>query len=1330
MKKIGLLFITLLSLFKGVSQDNTFYHYGLEEGLSQESVRVIMKDKEGFVWIATQDGLNRFDGNHFKIYKKESNNPHSISGNYINCLLDDDNKIWIATANNGLCYYDKEQDYFTSVGQRKANCTDLAKDKNGNIYATYLDYGLSVFSMKNDSIHEDNKTFRKLKDSKLKTISITPNNKLLIGSVYGDLFLTDRNKETFEILTLSLNRKFNTINSILPEQNEIWLGTDFGLFLYNYSNKTFQPVTFGDEDKKQSIVVNAVVKVEDSFFLGTDNGLFIAHDLNQNSYSFETVTHYKGDQNTNNSITSNRVYDIVFDQDILWVGTNKLDVISLRPPVFKTINESSQPALENDFVFSILKTSDYTFIGTRHGINCIDNFGKSTLITKENTNNALAYNVIRGLTRDSNNNLWIATTKGISIIDLSNFNPQKPQVTSIYSDPDNQNSLSHNNTRNVYVDHNNKIWIATFGGGLNLFTGNLNRKEYSFKRFRFETNSKSISSDFTYNISQDATHTYWIATKNGLNRLSFSKSDTYSHPSFSVFTTENSELKTNAILSTFHDLEGNIWVGSQDGFYKYDTSNFVYYGEKQGLTNHVIYNILEAKDHNLWLSTNSGLFLFNKKEEHFTNFSVKEGLQSSEFNLGAAYNDHNILYFGGVKGVNYFNPDEIQQLYYESHLLFTSLKIKGKEVSPLTNQKISKKNITKTTKITLNYNDFPTYLSFSDLYYNKVKSSDFVYKLLPNDSEWNELNDRKEIQFLNLSSGTYTLLVQGKSNSKLWKKPPLTLQITVTPAWHKSYWAYLLYTLLGMGLLRLFYHFQLEKKMKYREVQRLQEINDLKTKLYANITHEFRTPITVISGMAETLKERLNTSEEKLTNPLNLIEKNAKNLLNLVNQILDLAKLDKGKLSLNLKQNNIVSHINYITENYRSFAKDNGTDLTFYNENGEIIMDYDADKISNMVENLISNAIKFCREDGKVIVHLSRKDSNFVLKIKDNGIGIPEENLPFLFDRFYQADNTTDSNKEGTGIGLALVQDLVHLMHGNISVESVLGKGTSFTITLPITNQAELQQTTPISNTEKQLAPITSKISRSEEALPIALVVEDNKDVATYILMCLEEHYQTLYAENGKKGVALAIAHTPDVIISDIMMPVMDGYELLEILKNDEKTNHIPIILLTAKVEQQDKISGFSAGADAYLTKPFHKEELLVRADKLIELRQILQQKYTQASSLVVKPKHQITTKNDAFINKIVSLISSNLDNSKFDSSQLAQALHLSESQLYRKLKALTNTSTAIYIRKVRLQKAKTLLEETNKTVSEICYETGFNDPGWFSKSFKQEFGYPPSDNR
>lgn len=993
MKHFKLFLLLIFVYFQSFAQENSFYHYGLNEGISQGSIRVILKDAEGFIWLGTQDGLNRFDGNSFKVYKNYPDDPQSITGDYINDLLDDIDRIWIATASNGLCYYDKKRDKFVSIGYQNANCTDLKKDKFGNIYALYLSKGLSVFSVRNNKVQENTSRFKNTKNIHFSAIFINDHQDIYLGSKEGNLYYANL-ATTNDVLRVSYSpASVKAINSITELDHKLWLGTDSGLYNCQTQTKILKKISFGSSyaDTKDNMVIYDLISIGNSYFIATDNGLIIAQSYNDQLNKFELVRYFKGDKNKPNSITSNRVYDLLDDENLLWIGTNKLDVLSLEDPVFKTINTTSKININNDFVFSIFKTQDYTFIGTRNGLNCIDNNGNQNVITKENTNNSLTYNVIRGINKDANNNLWLATTKGVSVIDLDDFDPKQPKIKSLYFDVSNPSSLSHNNTRSIFIDHKNQIWIATYGGGIDRFTGNLKTNDFSFVRYTTKQLNHPISSDLTYSISQDSDSNYWIATKNGLNKLFFNGSN---KPIFTVLGKENKKFANKSILTTYQDYKNNlIWIGSHTGLYRYNrsTQEIKSYTEKDGLTNDVIYSILEDSDEKLWLSTNLGLFSFDKNTETFANFGVKDGLQSSEFNLGALFNDHNTLYFGGVNGVNYFNPKDIDRLYSEGNLVFTSLRIKDKDISPSNTTNTLAGNIVNANKIILKHDDFPTYLSFSDLNYSQINSSEFVYRLLPNDKKWNKLNNRKEIQLLNLPAGNYKIQVQGKNKGKIWKKAPLEISLSVSSAWYNSKFAYILYIFLVVGLIFFYYNMQMQKKIDKRELYRLQEVskkNEIINKalaekevLFKEIHHRVKNNLQIVASI-------LSLQERYLTNP-KAVEaiKDSQNRINSISLIHQQLYAKDTISAIKMKD-----YIDDLAYSIIDSSETDSREINYQSNIDDLLLEIDtATPIGLILNELITNSIKHNNDISLLNLHISllKKGQSLDLTVQDNGKGVP-----------------------------------------------------------------------------------------------------------------------------------------------------------------------------------------------------------------------------------------------------------------------------------------------------------------------------------------------------
>lgn len=1331
-RKLSLLSFLFISNWLS-GQSLSFDHYGLEDGLSQQTIRCIIKGRDGFVWLGTQDGLNRFDGKNFKVYQHQPKDTLSISGNFINRLMEHpDGTLWIATGGHGICYYTPETNTFQKLALENGNYLTLAFDNAGNVFSSTDQTGLIVLNK------EKHYTpfFYEVGEEIVTSIAIEDNT-ILLGTKSGKLL--KGNTGNLNQWTTAKSALPGSIEEIVQYGNNWLLGTSRGLFLYHPETDKITALNIIEHDatSNEVLFIESVSVVNNTFYIGSDNGLYILTGLDNSTGRFASGKVYKGDLEDSNTITSNRVYDVLVDEELIFIGTNNLDIASEGLDVFKKVNPQTKPALNNNYVFSIFKDGDYLFIGTRKGINCIDSNGKTYVITKENTNQKLAYDVIRGMAKDTENNLWVATTKGVSVISLDNFNPKKPEIKSFYFDENDPESLSNDKTRSVYRDHKGSMWVCTYGGGLNRFTGNLSRNEISFVRYGMGTGETSLSSDFVYNMVQDGENSYWISSEYGLNRLDF-EGDNYQDPVFKTYTSDGSDdrdgsLKDNSVLNVFLDSKKTLWIASQDGIYKYNRQEdtFTHYGEAFGLTNDYVYGILEDAAGMLWMSTNSGLFRFDKRNERFTHFTVKDGLQSSEFNLGAHFNDteNNVLYFGGINGYNSFEPDKVNQLDWQGSLSLTSIVIKDKEINPITNPEVLDIAFTRTKSITLRYNSFPCYIQFTDFNYRPYKNTRYHYSL--GDPDWYSLGYKNELQILQLPKGEHTLKIQGSSRDGYWQKDPLQLKINVVPPWYDSNLAYLFYTLGLLGTAYLIYLFRLRQKMTLQEAKRLKELDTVKSKFITNITHEFRTPLTVILGYLNTLNTEIGENS-KARLALGSIEQNSKNLLKLVNEMLDLAKLETNNMKLNMSNIDLAVYTSYIVQSFSSLASLKNIQLKFIKTADTVVSEVDPEKMRQILYNLISNAIKFSDEGSSVKVLVAKEDQWGTIMIQDQGVGIPKEELPYIFNRFFRSSKTSRKNS-GSGIGLSLTKELIALMKGEITVDSVENMGTTFKLKLPLSNLVPKAAENQLSNHKQEIIsekPQTEFNPSNLEGANTILVVEDNTDIATYIGSRLDADFNLLFAYNGKEGLEIADREIPDLILTDVMMPLMNGYELTQKLQENIATNHIPIIMLTAKSLDEDRLQGLKSGADAYLTKPFSEEELFLRITKLIEKRNLLQSKYQTSISKRPSKTDLKSDKNLRFLNKAIELVHKNLDDSNYDSRMLATELAMSESQLYRKLRAITDKSTAIFIRQVRLEKAREFLKNSEKTVAEVAFETGFNDPNWFSKAFKEAYGMSPTKYR
>lgn len=627
-------------------------------------------------------------------------------------------------------------------------------------------------------------------------------------------------------------------------------------------------------------------------------------------------------------------------------------------------------------------------------------------------------------------------------------------------------------------------------------------------------------------------------------------------------------------------------------------------------------------------------------------------------------------------------------------------------------------------------------IQFSSIDFTLAGQDSFAYQLEGVDPDWVYTRNRREVFYTNLPSGNYTFKLRAANNEGIWNPEMLSVAIRIATPWWKTLWALLTYLLFGLGLLYALYRFQLSRRLALAESERLRELNAWKGNFYTNVTHEFRTPLTVILGMTNTIEQATRTANnQKILHANELIKRNGERLLKLVNDILDLAKLEQGKLEVQLKQIDVIPLVKYLAESYQSLAHAKHIEFAVSAEPDSLMMDTDTEKLTIILSNLIINAIKFTPENGAIAIHFGagkKGDRSFLtIEVNDTGRGLSAVEQEAVFERFYQAGPAGESASGGTGIGLALTRELVQLLGGQIGVDTRPGRGSTFWVQLPITRQAPVHRpeavparsplpTTPVGVT-------ATSVGESAADRNVVLIIEDSNDVAQYLQDCLVDQYLVRYAPTGEMGVDLAIEHIPDLIISDVMMPGMDGFAVCEQLKTDERTNHIPIILLTARATATDKVKGIRRGADAYITKPFIREELLARLDQLLALRTTLQQKYSGALT-GHRPKDPVSEDLiDAFVAKAEQIILLHLDDDSFSGDDLARALLLSPSQAYRKIKALTGMSTALYVRHVRLQQAKLLLDDHTLTVSEVAYRSGFRSPAYFSQAFKGAFGESPS---
>ncbi len=946
--------------------------------------------------------------------------------------------------------------------------------------------------------------------------------------------------------------------------------------------------------------------------------------------------------------------------------------------------------------------------------------------------------------------------------------------------------LLTNNALNLQTDNKGRIWLARdYGAPHNLlridpatgfadtflikdqlvrtFTllqnGNLLIAAVDNKAatlFLFDPETKQITGKFSAGkdrnakfspsfLLEQASGKVWVGSKEGLQLFDPKQDDHW--PNFPGNTEVAHEFPVSVMMA---DGDSVLWCGTLGGGLRklnIITGDWEVFTMANGLPANKIAGILSDENRNLWISTYDGLSFFQPANRLFTNFFTNSGLTHNEFNRFSFFrHPDGRMFFGGLNGVNYFKPSELLASFSQGNdsLLVSQISWFAPDGKTKTEQFFELQNL---RSITLPADNRFCSIRLALANYLQPENNRFAWKLEGYDADWHLNGTNNDITFHYLPAGKYRLRIKAANPTGVWGTTEHVLEIVVLEFWYKTWWAVGLFAVVILGLFYQYYRYQVRQQLEHAENQRMKELDTLKTRLYTNITHEFRTPLTVILGMADTIEEleESGATPDKtlIINAVSMIKRNGKNLLRLINQLLDLAKLDSGTMKTRLVQADIIAYLQYLTESFYSMAQEKKVRLTFYPEIPELVMDFDEEKLQAITYNLLSNALKFTEPGGKIVLHatqLVQNSATFLqLKVQDTGVGIEEKELPHIFDRFYQADNSNTRKGEGTGIGLTLTRELIELMDGTIAVESTVGKGTVFTVLLPVRHEQATPSQLPASPVFRNVvaAPARVKVAATDTPItdkPMLLIIEDNADVVTYIEGLLKKDYHIETAANGQIGIEKALELIPDIIISDVMMPEKDGYEVCDTLKNDERTSHIPLILLTAKATQEDKVAGLRVGADAYLQKPFDKAELFVRLEKLVELRQRLQARYAGNGNFDhfqkdAKPDAPPTL-DDIFLQKIREVITAKMGESELGILDLCKAVHLSYTQVFRKIKALTGENPTFYIRKMRLQRARHLLQTTEMNISEIAYEVGFSDPGYFSRVFHEAFGTAPSAMR
>ena len=1368
-----LLSILLTSSFLLAQKTINFEHLTVDDGLSSNTVLCLLEDSRGFLWIGTYDGLNKYDGYKFTAYKNSPRDSLSISDNMIGALCEDKNgNIWAGCSwGGGLNKFNRETEKFTRYLHDLDNSSSISSDRirsinsdsSGNLWIGTEDAGLEYFELDKEIFHHfrhnPNDQFS-LRSDMVYAVYADKNNQLWIGTGKGFHKLIKEKGNFIFYLPSDDPESISGIRVATISEDlsgYLWIGTqDGGLNMFNPSTNKFS--RFSHAPKNINSLSDNFINVihadsEGLIWIGTNIGGLNLFDSKNNNFH-----NLLKDFNNPKSISDDYVTTIYEDDSgIMWLGTwsGGLNKYNRKKEKFTTYsyNPNNPNSLSSNGVFAIYKdTYGELWVGTETGgITRIDERKNKFIYYLHNPNDpgSISSNVIYSICEDKDGYLWIGTGDA----GICKFDRKTNKFQNYAHDPSDQNSLRNDKISQLFSDSYGDLWVG-------LSTGNgidrLKRGENKFVHYKNDLgNPKSVSEQMVYIIYEDNSRNLWIGTHGDGLMLYNRETDDFTFFRHDPNKPDNS-ISHNAVSALCEDEKGTLWIGTNGaGFNKFERSKnkFKIYTERDGLANNVVNGILSDDKGNLWISTGKGISRFNIKKESFTNYSSRDGLQGSDFNGRACFKSRNgEMYFGGTNGLNSFRPENIKENTYIPPIVLTDFQILHKPVQigydTLRGRTILEKSITETDLVELDYDDNILSFEFAALDYHSPEKNKYTYTLEGFDEHWNQTDaSKREITYTNLNPGEYTLKIKGSNNDGVWNEAGLSLKIIINPPWWSRWWAYIIYgfvialvftasTRIYLNRQRLKTQLALEREHAFK----LEEVDKMKSNFYANISHEFRTPLMLILGPVEKLVSRIK--DEDGQKQIGLIKGNARRLLNLINQLLDLARLEAGRLKLNAALGNIAQFVRGLAMEFESLAEQRDISLKVIMEKEDIEVYFDKEKMEKIIINLLTNAFKFTPAGGSITVNMHETQTNLLeIVIHDSGIGIPKSELTKIFDRFYQVDGSHTREHEGTGIGLALTKELVELHKGNIFIDSVEGHWTEVTITFPL-GREHLSDSEIIEPSEYQLGKVEAlkpKIDtdlEADEAMnehliekTIVLVVEDNTDVREYIRDALKETYHVEEASNGEQGFRKAEKIIPDLIVSDIMMPKMDGYEMTKKLRQDGKTSHVPIILLTAKSDKDSKLEGLGLGADDYLIKPFDSDELLARIKNLIETRKMLQEKFGAGTSVLHREERpKLSCLDEQFLNRVLVVIDEHISDEDFSIEEFGQDVGMSRSQIHRKLKALTGKSTSLYLRTVRLAKAKQMIEAKKGNISEISYQVGFSSPAYFSRCFKEEFGVAPSE--
>ncbi|MCF0069650.1 ATP-binding protein [Dyadobacter sp. CY261] len=1363
MKSVRLVMMLLLIhvTVKSFGQERRFVHIDARQGLSHAHVKAIYRDETGFLWIGTESGLNRFDGYTIKVFRSDASDSTSLFHDYVVDLFKmPGGKMGVLTS-IGTCVYDPATETFSRPSQgfqaysvtKPANLQTVVPDNKGNYWFIIQNDGLICYN-------ERSKKAFSVKHAGRDTTSIASNDVTAIAQhadgtywlahsngMVENAVLEKQGVRVIKRLNFFYDRRVSKDDHLhcklmLDPDGDVWVypnNFDLGVAYFNRQQGRVLHFgkTFGSPRLSSDMTTGLVVDVRGHIWIS--NGQTGVDVLDKQALS---VTHMSHVVENDQTLSHNAITTMLKDEDgVIWLGTYKSGVDYFHQNIkrFPLVNRYSKPnglPFEDINAFVEDKKGNL-WLGTNGGglIYFDRQTGKFTTYRHDPKNpQSLSNDVIVTLCLDHKNQLWIGTFLG----GLSCYDGQK--FIRYQQDPKQPKSLPGRSVWEIFEDSQQRLWIGTLDGGLCLF----DQSKKTFTRF---THPKqwALYSVCVPTIFEDSKGNMWFGTPTGIDVL-MKASGELVH--FETEKNNPASIVSNDILGIHEDSKGRIWIGTRGGLglWQRESNTFINYTEKQGLSHKAILSMLEDEDGRLWLGTPNGLSCATISsgksglQVSFRNYSEIDGLQGRQFNEDAALRTRRgELIFGGASGFNLFRPQDLGENKIVPRLAFTDFQLFNRSIHPsLSDQdkSVLTSSITTSPSIVLRASDNVFSIEFAALSFIQAGKNQYKYKLEGFNDDWLSTNAaNRKVTFTNLDAGDYVFRVIASNNDGLWNETGIALPIKVLPPFWKSPLAYSLYTL-GIVLLLLATRklIQERERMKFaitqtrEEARRSQELDMLKTKFFTNVSHELRTPLSLILAPVEKLSAKAVDSQDQ--KQLDLIQRNAKRLLNLVNQLLDFRKLEVNEIRFHPSDGDVVRFIKNTVYSFSDLSEKKDIRLTFYSNVSALETMFDHEKLEKILFNLLSNAIKFTLGPGEVSVTVDVQgagENNAVeIRVKDTGIGIPSEKQELIFERYFQSDLPNTIINQGSGIGLAITKEFVRIHGGTVRVESEVGKGSCFIVVLSLKKQS--QAVHEIINEPVQFAVSDDAIRTEHESAnkPLILLVEDNEDFRFYLKDNLKQSYSVIEAATGDEGWNKTLAQRPVLIVTDIMMPGLNGLDFCKMVKSDERVSHTPVILLTARSEDEQFLEGFKAGADDYIPKPFNFQVLESRIRNLISSRQSLQALFAPKNGLKAS-EIKITPLDQQFLRDMVQVIEKHISNAEFTVIDLAREMGVSRSQFFKRVQTLTGKSPLEVIRDIRLQHAAQLLEKSQLSVAEIAYQVGFNNPKYFARYFKDFYHVLPS---